>query len=168
MLDNYKIIFIKLSFTFLLLFLCTNYSLAKEENQTLLKGSVNTDVVEQYPASGVGVVGLRYIHKTGFPTFVEEVYENSPASIAGIKKHDLIYTVDGIRTDKLSSDIVFGLLSGKPNTKVNVLIVRGRTKLELELTREDITQFPENIQARYLAGPIQVPFDGSDFGDYFY
>ena len=169
MLDHCKSFFIKLGFISIFLFLfTTNYSLAKEENEALLKGNISTDIAEQYPVTNIGVVGLRYVHQIGFSSLIEEVYENSPSSRAGIQRGDLIYAIDGLRTDKLSSDGVFELISGSPGTKVKMLLIRGRTKLELELTREDIARFPENIQARYLAGPIQIPFNGSDFGGYFY
>lgn len=48
---------------------------------------------------------------------VQEVYTNLPASRAEIKPHDFIYSINGIKTDKLNLENVYDLLSGTPGAK---------------------------------------------------
>lgn len=161
-------------YLFLVLIFETNfYSFAIEEQElkqpqwksstekTILRGGVQEDVKEQ-TLTGIGVIGLRFIHKTGFPSYVEEVYSNSPASRVGLKPKDLIFAIDGIRTDQLSSDSVYGLLSGEPGTKVKIFITRGTSMFNVDLTREDLANFSSEMQKRYLSGPIAVPINPQD------
>lgn len=127
------------------------------EEKTILKGNVIETI--QQPETGIGVIGLRFIHQTGFPTYIEEVYPDSPAAKEGITKKDLIVAVDGVSTTNLNPDSVYQLLSGKPGTSVKVTIQRGSSTLTFNLVREDLAKFSGHIQQRYLTGPIAVPFD---------
>ena len=77
-----------------------------ENEKVTLKGNVNETVEKVKPLTGIGVIGLRFIHQSGYSSFIEQVYPNSPASRAGIQPRDLIFAIDGIRTDYLSSDHV--------------------------------------------------------------
>jgi len=159
-------------YLFLVLIFETNlYSFAIEEQElkqpqwnqstekTILRGGVQE---EARPLTGIGVIGLRFIHKTGFPSYVEQVYSNSPASRAGLKQKDLIFAIDGIRTDQLSSDSVYGLLSGEPGTTVKIFITRGSSMFNVDLNREDLANFSPEVQNRYLSGPIAVPVNPKD------
>ena len=130
-----------------------------ESPKTILRGNVSESISEATPQTGIGVIGLRFIHQSGYPTYIEEVYPNSPALKSGIKEKDLIFAIDGVRTDKLSPDSVYQLLSGEPGTKVRVFITRGESMFNVELVREDLANFSNSIQNRYLSGPIAVPFD---------
>ena len=124
-----------------------------------LKGNIREDISQVKPQTGIGVIGLRFIHQAGFPSYIEQVYPNSPASKAGIRPKDLIFAIDGVRTDYLNSDSVYQLLSGEPGTKVKVFITRDQTMFNVELVREDLANFSPDIQNRYLSGPVSVPFD---------
>lgn len=158
---------------FVLLFVKPCYAMQEQELEkpewldktpkTILKGNVSTDA---NPYTGIGIVGLRFVHQTGYPTFIEEVYLNSPASKAGIKARDLIFAIDGVRTDRLSPDGVYQLLSGDPGTNVKVFITRGKSMFSAELVREDLANFSSEVQNRYLSGPIAVPFDIKDLLQY--
>ena len=136
------------------------------EPKVKLKGTVSEDISKIKPRTGIGVVGLRFIHQAGFPSYIEEVYNNSPASKAGLKTRDLIFSIDGIRTDSLNSDSVYQLLSGDPGTKVRIFITRGNSMFNLELIREDLANFSPEIQNRYLSGPIAVPLNPRDLFPY--
>ncbi|OGI18880.1 MAG: hypothetical protein A3B68_06550 [Candidatus Melainabacteria bacterium RIFCSPHIGHO2_02_FULL_34_12] len=141
--------------------------LQEENNQGVtLKGNIREDITKVKPLTGIGVIGLKFIHQTGYSSFVEQVYPNSPASRAGLKPRDLIFAIDGTRTDYLTSDGVYQMLSGKPGTKVKVFITRGQTMFNIELQREDLANFSPEIQNRYLSGPIAVPFNPNDFVPY--
>ena len=134
--------------------------------KTILKGNITEDVTKVKPQTGIGVIGLRFIHQIGYSSYVEQVYPNSPASRAGLRPKDLIFAIDGVRTDYLSSDSVYNLLSGEPGTKVKIFITRDQTMFNVELVREDLANFSQEVQNRYLSGPIAVPVNPKDFFPY--
>jgi C-terminal processing protease CtpA/Prc len=125
----------------------------------LLKGNIQEDITKQRVQTGIGVVGLRFIHQVGYPSYIEQVYVNSPAIRGGIQSKDLIFAIDGVRTDYLNSESVYQLLSGEPGTKVKLSITRGQAMFNIGLVREDIANLSPQIQARYLSGPVSVPVD---------
>ena len=131
-----------------------------------LKGNIKEDVSKAKPLTGIGVIGLRFIHQAGYSSYVEQVYPNSPASRAGIQPKDLIFAIDGVRTDYLNSDSVYQLLSGEPGTKVKIFITRGQSMFNVELVREDLANFSPDVQNRYLSGPIAVPVNPKDYFPY--
>ena len=136
------------------------------QEKVILKGNVREDISKVKPLTGIGVIGLRFIHQSGYPSYIEQIYPNSPASKAGLQPKDLIFAIDGVRTDYLNSDSVFELLSGTPGTKVKIFITRGQTMFNVELVREDLANFSSDIQNRYLSGPIAVPINPKDFFPY--
>ena len=169
---QYFHIFILISLVQILLPLFPDLSFAMEEldlklpswvnknEKVILKGNVNETVEKIKPYTGIGVIGLRFIHQTGYPFLIEQVYVNSPASRAGIKPRDLIFAIDGIRTDYLSSDYIYQLLIGDPGTKVQLFIARNRIMLfNVELTREDLANLPSNVQYKYLSSLVAVPIN---------
>ena len=137
-----------------------------ESEKVILKGNIQEDVSKVKPLTGIGVIGLRFIHQTGYSSYVEQVYPNSPASKAGVKPKDLIFAIDGVRTDYLTSDSVYQLLSGSPGTSVKVFITRGQTMFNVEMLREDLANFPSDVQNRYLSGPITIPLGSRDLFPY--
>lgn len=143
-------------------------SIAEEQinEKIILKGNVSEDITKVKPLTGIGVIGLRFIHQSGYPSYVEQVYPNSPASKAGIRSTDLIYSIDSIKTEHLNSDTVFEMLSGTPGSPVRISILRGPSKFNVELLREDLANLSSEIQNRYLSGPIVVPFNPKDFIPY--
>ncbi len=138
----------------------------KAPEKIILKGTVREDISKIKPQTGIGVIGLRFIHQSGYSTYIEQVYQNSPAGRAGIRPKDLIFAIDGVRTDYLTSDGVFDMLSGEPGTKVKVFITRGQSMFNVELSREDLANFSPEIQNRYLSGPIAVPFNPKELFPY--
>ena len=132
----------------------------------ILKGNVNENIENVKPLTGIGVIGLRFIHQAGFPSFIEQIYPNSPASKAGLLPKDLIFAVDGVRTDYLNSDSVYQLLTGEPGSKVRLFITRGQTMFNVDVAREDLANFSAEIQNRYLSGPIAVPVNPRELFQY--
>ncbi len=131
-----------------------------------LKGTIKEDVSDAKQLTGIGVIGIRFIHQSGFPSYIEQIYPNSPASRSGLSPKDLIFAIDGVRTDHLSSDSVYQLLAGDPGTKVKIFITRGQSMFNLELVREDLANLSPDIQNRYLSGPIAVPLNSKGFIPY--
>ncbi len=133
-------------------------SLSNNPGAVILKGTIKEDVSNAKQLTGIGVIGIRFIHQSGFPSYIEQIYPNSPASRAGLRTKDLIFAIDGIRTDHLNSDSVYQLLAGDPGTKVKIFITRGQSMFNLELVREDLANLSPDVQNRYLSGPIAVPY----------
>ena len=139
---------------------------SETQSAVKLKGNIKEDVSETKQSSGIGVIGIRFIHQAGYPSFIDQVYPGSPANREGLMPKDLIFAIDGIRTDKLNSDAVYQLLAGKPGSKVRMFISRGKSMFNLEVTREDLTDLSPEVQNRYLSGPIVVPFNFEDILPY--
>ena len=169
--------FIRLIVLFFLSFFSTTFLYSKTfEGQDLhggvidsnvtLKGNIQENVSEANPLTGIGVIGIRFIHQNGFPSYVEQVYPGSPAMKAGLRTKDLIFAIDGIRTDKLNSDSVYQLLAGEPGSRVSVFVTRGSSMFNVTLIRTDLANLSAEIQNRYLSGPIAVPFNTRDLTPY--
>ena len=131
-----------------------------------LKGTIKEDVSNAKQLTGIGVIGIRFIHQSGFPSYIEQIYPNSAAAQAGLRPKDLIFAIDGIRTDHLNSDSVYQLLAGDPGTRVKVFITRGQSMFNVEVVREDLANLSPEVQNRYLSGPIAIPVNPRDFIPY--
>ncbi len=67
-----------------------------------------------------------------------EVYPNSPASLAGILKGDLIVTIDGVDVAEVGFEQATDLLEGDASTNVNLTIKRNGQTLDFSLTRAQV------------------------------
>lgn len=139
---------------------------ANSPKDITLKGAVKEDVSNAKQLTGIGVIGIRFIHQSGYPSYIEQIYPNSPASHSGLSPKDLIFAIDGVRTDHLNSDSVYQLLAGDPGTKVKLFITRGQSMFNVELLREDLANLSPDVQNRYLSGPIAVPVGPKDLIPY--
>lgn len=87
---------------------------------------------------GVGIIvneHPHYIH-------VSQIYPNSPAQRAGIRKDDLIYSVNGQEIAALTFQERIDKLLGPENTTVSIGILRGTEKLTVAMVREKIAVNP--------------------------
>lgn len=66
---------------------------------------------------------------------VEEVYEDSPAKKAGMKKGDIFYAIDGEALEEEPLSDVVSKVKGEEGTKVTIIVLRESNKVELEITR---------------------------------
>ena len=64
---------------------------------------------------------------------VRKIYENSPASLAGLQPDDRIVTIDGRWTDTLG-DAYLATSLVKPGRTVDVVVQRGSKKMTLKVT----------------------------------
>ncbi len=85
---------------------------------------------------GVGMV----IQQQNDKVYVITPYENTPSYRAGIRPGDIIASVDGKSTDKMTSDLVAKALKGPKGTHVQVTMIReGQAKpLAFDLIRDEI------------------------------
>ena len=80
-----------------------------------------------------GGIGIQVERREGRVIVIAPIAD-TPGERAGIQRGDEIVSVDGKRTEKLSTDTVVGRLRGKPGTKVMVTLFRPATKATIELT----------------------------------
>ncbi|MEO7804329.1 MAG: S41 family peptidase [Actinomycetota bacterium] len=69
---------------------------------------------------------------------VVSVLDKTPAARAGILSGDVVATISGKATDKLSLDEVIQRIQGRPGTQVRIGVSRGPTVIEFALVREKI------------------------------
>ena len=91
---------------------------------------------ESIDANFVGI-GVKVRSNDGY-LLVETVYKNSPADESGMKKGDIIKSVDGMDIYGYEIDDVVNMIKGEANTKVNVGIIRGMDELSLDIIRQQV------------------------------
>jgi len=96
---------------------------------------------------------------------VLEVYSDSPAQKAGIRRGTLVVAVNGRSLAGKSTDASSALIQGKPGTAVRLTVVDGRRRESLRVTRARITV--PVVQSRTLrAGGRKVAYVAlSNFSD---
>ena len=96
---------------------------------------------------------------------VLEVYSDSPAQKAGIRRGTLVVAVNGRSLAGKSTDASSALIQGKPGTAVRLTVVNGRRRESLRVTRARITV--PVVQSRTLrAGGRKVAYVAlSSFSD---
>ncbi|NPV88843.1 S41 family peptidase [Coprothermobacteraceae bacterium] len=99
--------------------------------------------------AGIGVV----IEKVGDQVVIQTVFPGTPAYRKGLLKGDIIEAVDGQATSNKSLDAVSSLIRGEPGTTVRLDIVRGETKLTVEVVREEIT-IPSVMESKMLTPTV--------------
>ena len=113
----------KLSFIILIyLLMITNLGSVWAENSKFKLGVA--EGYSDFAPSNVGIIGLKYLHKIGETSTVIDVYPNTPAERAGILVGDRILEVDGSNILPLTADQVFSIIAGKPETTVELKLMR--------------------------------------------
>ncbi|MCR5067284.1 MAG: PDZ domain-containing protein, partial [Erysipelotrichaceae bacterium] len=88
-------------------------------------------------ASIVGI-GVRY-NELDYGILIAEVLENSPAEKAGMQAGDIIIAVDGRGVETFESDELLNAIRGLKGTDVTVTVQRGNDKLDITITRDEIS-----------------------------
>lgn len=84
--------------------------------------------------SGIGV--WLKVDRAGLK--IVSVLPGTPAVTAGLKRGDLIRSIDGKRVKKLDTDQAVGLIKGPEGTDVRLQIERGQEKIAFKITRREI------------------------------
>ena len=88
--------------------------------------------------SGIGVV-MSQDQKSGFVTMVQ-IYKESPAAKAGLKKGDILFQVDGKDVSGKKLDEIVTEIKGEKGTEVKLTVLRGeeREKVTTSVIRDTI------------------------------
>lgn len=100
------------------------------------------DDIEDFRTNATGEYGGLGIqsNKIKDQHVVLNIYENSPASTAGIKIGDVITAVDGVRLANLTDDQAGKLMKGQSGSDIKLDVIRnGKEQLSFTTTREKIT-----------------------------
>lgn len=108
---------ISVFFTLVIIFFNTNFSFASEN-------------------CGIGVDFKRLGHDYSYPT-ITKVFDNSPASTAGIVDEDRIIEVDGQDTLKMSIDQIGNNIKGVKGSRVKILVQRDGKNELCTVTRDN-------------------------------
>lgn len=87
---------------------------------------------------------------------IRKVIEGSPAKLAGIKKGDILLSVNGQQTRGLTQSRVSELLKGKENDTAILSVSSGGEKKEFELRHKELTVATVSIQVIDGIKPIAV------------
>ncbi|HNW26120.1 MAG TPA: S41 family peptidase [Candidatus Gastranaerophilaceae bacterium] len=114
--------------------------------------------------SGIGV----NIASLGGKTYVVSVIEGTPAYKANLKVKDIIMKVDGKDISGLEISEVASLVRGKENTTVNLVILRGKKKIQKNIIRKEIKIKTVKSSVEKNIGYIQIlSFIGSETSEEF-
>lgn len=109
-----------------------------------------------------GIGALMSQDNTGLITIVQ-VYENSPASEAGLKENDVLYKVDGkeILDEDLSE--VVSKVRGEEGSTVELTVLRGEDGKEITMTATRRVIQARTVESQVVEGDIGV-LSVSEFG----
>ena len=100
--------------------------------------------------SGIGVTVVQD-SETGLLR-VTEVYEGSPAEVAGLQVLDQIYSVEGQMVSEIGMDATVALVRGEIGTKVNMAILRNGIIYNFEVERATVEQ--QSVKAEVIDGNV--------------
>ncbi len=92
---------------------------------------------------GIGAISSFYKKEL----FIREVYENSPASKAGLKAGDQIVKIGDMKVADFEGKAITSLLKGLPDTEVKVRVIRNGKKIKATITRATIEIDPVPFHA---------------------
>ncbi len=97
-------------------------------------------------------------------TTVTQVYEDSPAAKAGIRKDDKIIMVDDVDVRSMNLDDTAALMQGEQGSKVTLTVLRDGKTMEFKLERDVVTI--DRVEQRMLDTEIAylkiTEFQGND------
>ena len=82
-----------------------------------------------------GLLGFKFAIHANRPVTIFEVYPGTPAAAVDLRKGDCVLQVDGVITNNLKRDELYGLLRGQPDTIVELTIRRGDSEFVRSLKR---------------------------------
>lgn len=102
-------------------------------------------------ASGIGIIGVKFIMTIGQPPVINLVFPGTPAADEGIRPRDIIVAVDGVPTYGLSKEEVYDLIVGTPHTPVTLSLQRGGDFTVKRMQRMDFNDITDpQVKRDYL------------------
>ncbi|MEZ3488153.1 MAG: S41 family peptidase [Lachnospiraceae bacterium] len=101
---------------------------------------------------GIGAVLSQDI-STGIVTLVQ-IYDDSPASEAGLLDNDILYKVEDIEVTGMDLSEVVSHIKGEKGTKVNLTVLRGESREEVTVTAVRNTIQAQTVKYRMLEDSI--------------
>lgn len=88
---------------------------------------------------------------------IREVYDNTPAKLAGLKKNDEIIEINGESTSNLKDiDVASAKMKGKAGTKVKLSIVSHGIKRKVEIVRKNVDYASTKVEIREGIGYLKI------------
>lgn len=96
-----------------------------------------------YSTGSFSGIGVNLSQNTGKLTVVSVIPE-TPAERVGLKRGDVFFSVGGELVSEMSDEEAVGRVKGPPGTKVSLVVLRDKEKIEFEITRAEIA-FPNLV-----------------------
>lgn len=88
---------------------------------------------------------------------IREVYDNTPAKLAGLKKDDEIVAINGKSTSNLKDiDAASAKMKGKAGTKLKLSIVSHGIKKDVEIVRKNVDYKSTKVEIRKGIGYLKI------------
>ncbi len=127
----------------------------KEETVTLTRVSVDK-ILKNLPSPNFGGLGI-VIAQPGDPRLVRFVVPGSPASEAKIEKGDHLQKIGQVDLEKLDFFLVAGLLSGKVDDEVTLLVQKADgEQVEVKLKFRDPKEYLDPQERKFLPSQIDL------------
>jgi len=97
---------------------------------------------------GTGIVGFKFVLSLGKPPIINRVYPGTAAARAGIEVEDAIQSINGTSTYGLTKEQVYELITGKPGTHVDFVLLRRNNAVRVQCTRMDLADIEDPVVKR--------------------
>ncbi len=124
-------------------------SKAKADKQRALEAQTrNNALLNSQVASGIGIIGVKFVLAFGRPPVINRVFPGTPAAVVGLRNNDVIVAVDGIPTYGLTKEEVYQMIVGSPGTPVTVTVSRNGDYVPRTMNRMDFNDITDPIVRR--------------------
>jgi C-terminal processing protease CtpA/Prc len=124
-------------------------SKAKADKQRALEAQTrNNAPLNAQVASGIGIIGVKFVLAFGRPPVINRVFPGTPAAVVGLRNNDVIVAVDGIPTYGLTKEEVYQMIVGSPGTPVTVTVSRNGDYVPRTMNRMDFNDITDPIVRR--------------------
>ena len=147
--------------------LLTCYVTALDDPYAVYRPNVETDDYFEDMSGKFGGIGILLEYNNQDQTvLINNVYENSPAEEAGIKRGDYIYAVDGYKVSEVGIENAVNRIRGQIGTSVEITVKRGDELITMSVMRAEVEEINVSYQIdeENMIGYVQVLyFKGNTF-----
>lgn len=119
-----------------------------DPHTTYLSAEEIQKYTENLSGTYVGI-GVQYYESEDGVLLIDRVFNDSPAELGGIKAGDIMYSVDGVLVEGLTTDEVSSMVRGKSDTEVKMVVLRDNKQVEIIMIRKEVihSSFGEQLNA---------------------